>query len=250
MKLTTTELNFIQTVIKTAQLINITSIIIEPGKIRAMDEDQTTILFQDKNIPSIGCGSIGLNRLAVLIPRLTLAESQDKFEVDVITTGDDPDIGFDKYDNTTDSPPMWARSLTMVGTGFKIEYRCASPQTIRAPKNRAGVIDSHVVITPEMVNMIQKGQSAMKADDVTINGSKKGVSIEIADTNGDVLDFLFSDEVIPESENSTIEFSYTYPIKLLLPVLKTNPTGTFHLTTKGSLIFTVNGLDVYILAKG
>lgn len=252
MKLSNEELNFIQTVIKTADLIDIHNIIIEPGKVRAMDEEQTVVLFQDKNIPSLSFGSIGINRTSVFTSRLELARSQENFEVNALTAGDDPTFGFDKYDPALKGgpTPMWARSLTMSGKGTKIDYRCASPQTIRAPKNRAGVNQYSITLTPEAVTMIQKGKSAMKADEVTFNGSTKGVSLELSDINGDALEYHFADIIQGVIPGHDPDFSYKYPIDMLLPIFKTNPMGVFSLTARGSMMFTVNSLDIYIMARG
>lgn len=252
MKLSNEELNFIQLVIKTADLIDISNIIIEPGKVRAMDEEQTVVLFQDKNIPLLSFGSIGINRTGVFTSRLELARAQENFEVKAVTAGDDPSFGFDKYDPSVKNgtTPMWVRSLTMSGRGTKIDYRCASPQTIRAPKNRAGVTQYTIALTPEAVTMIQKGKSAMKADEVTFNGNSNGVSLELSDINGDTLEYHFADVIQGVTPGHEPDFSYKYPIDMLLPIFKTNPMGVFSLTARGSMMFTVNGLDVYIMAKG
>ena len=251
MKLKSEELTFIQTVIKTACLVDIGNIIIERGKVRAMDEDQTVVLFQDTGVPEMSFGSIGLNRISLFNSRLEVARAQDNFAVEAITTGDDNEIGFDKYDPATKNPvPMWVRSLTMSGKGTKIDYRCASPQTIKAPKNRAGVAQHRIDINPEMINMIIKGSSAMKADEVSFVGDKNGCTLEMADINGDSLEYHFTDVVHIDGPGTSPDFEYKYLIKLVLPLLKRNPTGSISITSRGTLIFTVNSLDIYIMARG
>ncbi len=249
MKLTTEELDFIQLVIKTANLIKVTSVIIEPGKVRAMDEDQTTFLFQDGGVPDMQFGSIGLNRLAVLSTRLDLARAQDGFFADVVTTGEDNTVGFDRFDpQSKDKPPMWVRSISMNGKGTSIDYRCASPQTIKAPKNRAGANVFSVTISPDVILMLQKGKAAMKSDEVTFIGTKKGVRLEISDINSDTLSYHFNDTIMCDAGEEP-NFSHTYLIDSLIPVFKTNPVGMFSLTARGSLRFTVNGLDVYFMSR-
>lgn len=249
MKLTKDEIDYIQSVIKTANLVGIGNIIIEPGKIRAMDEDQTVVLFQDKNVPEMSFGSIGLNRISLFLSRLTLALSQDKFEIEAITAGEDSKYSFSMFDPADKKQPMWVRSLTMSGKNVKIDYRCASPQTIKAPKIRAGQGVHKIDLTPDAVDMISKGKSAMKTDDVSFHGNKDGVILEIADINGDSLEYHFSDIVHLLGTGTSPDFSYKYPIELLLPIFKTNPTGSFSLTGKGTLVFPVNGLDIYVMCK-
>jgi len=249
MKLTKDEINYIQAVIKVANLVDIGNIIIEPGKIRAMDEDQTVVLFQDNNVPDMSFGSLGLNRISVFLARLELAKLQDNFTIDAVTAGDTTKYGFDMFTPTDKQTPMWVRSLTMSGKNTKIDYRCASPQTIKAPKTRAGINQHTVDLTPEAVNMIAKGKAAMKSNEVSFHGNKDGVVLEISDINGDALEYHFSD-IVHTNPGVSLDFSYKYPIELLLPIFKTNPTGQFSLTPRGTLMFTVSGLDVYVMAKG
>lgn len=249
MKLNATELEFIQVVIKTAKMLNVAGLIIEPGKVRAMDEDQTVFLFQDQNIPSLSFGSIGLNRLDAFSTRLEIARSQPSFSVEVNTTGEDNTLGYDKYDpKSSDASPMWVRAVTMKSDKVTLEYRCASPMTIKAPKNRAGAKVFSVDITPDLLTMLQKGKCAMKAKEFSLVGNTKGAFIEISDINSDKLSYHFNDTIISHT-GETPSFSYTYPIDSLLTVFKTNQTGTFSLTARGSLSFPVNGLDVYFMER-
>lgn len=250
MKLNKQELDFIQSVIKTIQLVDIENIIIEPGKVRAMDENQSIVVFQDTNIPKMSFGSLGLNRIKVFQTRLELAQSQDNFEIEVTTNGEDDEIGYDKYDVSSKDPqPMWARSFCMSGKNVKLDYRCASPQTIKAPKQRAGISKYVFNIVPEVITMMQKGKIAMKSDEVTFIGDNKGVNLVISDINGDALNYHFTDEY-EVLDGSSSNFSYKYSIDQLLPLFKTNTSGVCSLTARGSLMFTVNSLDVYVMARG
>lgn len=250
MKLTTKEIEFIQGVISTAKLVDIESVIIEPGKIRGIDENHTVVMFQDNGVMDMSFGSIGLNRLDTFNSRLVLVKDQPKFEVEAITVGEDVNIGFDVYDsNIHKKPPMWIRSINMKANKTKIEFRGASPQTIRAPKERSGVARYKIDINPELVNMIQKGQSAMKTKDVTFKGNENGVLMIISDDNGDNLEYKFTDFIHSLDGSNVPSFSYTYPTNLVLSIFKTNPAGFFSLTARGSLIFEVNNIDIFVLAK-
>lgn len=249
MQITTKEMEFVQRVIKTAMLVGIENIIIEPGKVRAMDEAQTVVLFQDNNISDLSFGSIGINRINTFNDRVELAKSGDNFKIEATTDGIDNTMGFDRWNPDTDvRPPMWVRSLLFTSKGMKIEYRCASPKTIKAPKQRAGVTQYSVDINPEMLDMIRKGKAAMKSKFVSIVGDEHGASIEISDDNSDVMTFHFADFV--NTTGPEPDFSYKYEIDQLLPVLKTNPTGTISITARGSLVFEVNGIDIFLMARG
>lgn len=242
-------MDFIQRVIKTAMLVDIENIIIEPGKVRAMDEAQTVVLFQDNNIPDLSFGSIGINRINTFNDRVELAKSGDNFKVEATTDGKNTTMGFDRWDPNTDvPPPMWIRSLLFSSKGMKIEYRCASPKTIKAPKQRAGTPQFSIDINPDMIELIRKGKVAMKSKFVSIVGNDDGAFIEISDDNSDIFSYKFAEFV--NTTGVEPDFSYKYEIDQLLPVLKTNPTGTISLTARGSLVFEVNGIDICLMARG
>lgn len=248
MKLTVEELDFIQGVIKTANSLDVAGVIIEPGKVRAMDEDQTIFLFQDKGIPPMQFGSIALNRLDAFSTRLEITRAQPNFEIEVVTTGTNATLGYDKYDaQSSDAAPMWVRAINMKADKINLDYRCANPMTVKAPKNRAGANVYSISITPELLVMLQKGKNAMKSKEVKLIGNKKGATIEISDINSDTLSYHFNDTIQCHNGDEP-NFSYTYIIDDILPILKTNPTGTFSLTARGSLRYTVNGLDVYFMS--
>ncbi|MCK9369608.1 hypothetical protein M0R04_06845 [Candidatus Dojkabacteria bacterium] len=250
MKLTTQEIDYIQKVITLAKSVNIENVIIEPGKIRAMDVAQTVVLFQDKNVPDMSFGSLGLNRINDFTSRLEIARSQDGFSIDATTTGESPTVGFDVYDPNIKGPtPMWIRSMMMSGKNTKINFRSASPQTIKAPKSRASATVFGVDLTQEAVNMMIKGKAAMKADEVSFNGDKTGVSLEIVDVNGDALEYQFADSTQFQQLGKDSEFSYKYPIDSLLRVFKPNPTGTFYITARGQLMYNIDSVDVYVMAR-
>lgn len=229
MKVDQQTLAYIQNVVETARLVKIENIIIEPNKVRAMDEDRTVLIFQNKDVPSMSFGSIGLNRIDIFESRYNMAKSCSTFEVNVIL----------------DEKQEFARALVMKAKGFKIDYRCANPATIQAPKNLQDTIKCRVKMTPEAVQLMSKGTTAMGADEVKFVGSADGVSFEMEDINKDVLSYTFTTEVEMIDDNSPI-FSHKYPVKILLALFKQNPETSFFLTSKGMIKITVNTLDLYI----
>jgi hypothetical protein len=250
MILTTPEIKYIQKIISLANLLGIENLIIEPNKIRAMNTEQTIVLFQDKNVPEMQFGSLGLNRLKDFTSRLDIVLAQDNFTIDATTAGVDNTIGFDIYEPGSKVPaPMWIRSMLMAAKNTKINFRSASPQTIKAPKVRATGAAFGVDLTPDVVSMITKGKGAMKTDEVGFVGNKDGVWLELIDINGDVLEYQFADSSHINIIGKEPEFEYKYPIDSLLRIFKPNPTGTFHITERGQLSYTVDDIDVYIMAR-
>ena len=86
MKIDSDSLTFIQNVVETAQLVGIDNVIIEPGKVRAINDLKSVVLFQEAGVPDMLFNSVGLNRIGVFLNRLDVARTQDNFTVDVKLT--------------------------------------------------------------------------------------------------------------------------------------------------------------------
>lgn len=237
MKVDNETLAYIENVVATAHLLSIDNIIIEPDRVRALDEDSTVILLHTKGVPVLPFGSIGLNRIDIFSSRYAIAKSVDNFEI--VATVDGPDDA------------KFVRALTMKAKGIKIDYRCANPAAIRAPKGLNDAPKFRARMHPEAVLHMHKGASAMESDELTMIGAVDSVSFEMIDINGDKLTFKFGDGVdnILANDKSEPKFSYRYPIKLLQTLFKANPDGYFYVTSRGMLNVAINGLDVFVLPR-
>lgn len=239
MKLSQETLAYIQQVINTAGVVKIDSIIIEPNRVRAIDDTRTVFILQTTNVPDMEFGSIGLNRTGVLTSRLELGKSLSDFTVDATVEGTDP-------------ATMYARSLVMKAKGIKVDYRCANPLVMKAPKTLNDTNAFRVTINPEAVLMLQKGQMAMTSDEVRFTSSDDGpVFFEMSDINSDILKYEFADmsTKLSDEDDAASDFSHSYPLKTLLPLFKLNPTGYFILTSQGVMKIVINGLDIYVFPK-
>ena len=232
MKLTSDEITYIQNVVKTAQTVDIDNIIIEQDTVRAIDDNKTVVLFQNEGVPDMSFGSIGLNRIDVFVSRLDIAKTQPDFTIEAENVDDN------KY----------ARSLTMKGKGVKIDYRCANPTTIHAPKQIMDTLEYRVQMNADAVMMLQKGQAAMSAETVTIVSNSKGVSFEIVDINNDLFNYTFTDEVENLLEGDNTNFAHRYPIKTLISLFKQN-YESFSIGQRGILNICVHDLNIYVLPQ-
>ena len=232
MKLTQDLIDFIENVVKTGQSINIDNVIIEPGMVRAIDDARTVVLYQNKDVPDMPFGAVGLNRISVLLSRLEIAKTQDNFNINVVI-GDDEE---------------YARSITMKGTGTKIDYRCANPTTIQAPRQINDNLVYRIQLNAEAVSLMQKGQVAMGSETISLIGNDD-VSFELTDVNSDVFKHTFAADIEFLDEDAAESFTHRYPVKTLLALFKQNPDGYFEIGEKGMLSITVNGLDIYVLPQ-
>jgi len=226
MKIDNDTLTYIRNVVETGQMVGIDDVIIETGKVRAINDEKSVVLFQDENVPEMQF-NVGLNRINVFLSRLEVARTQENFAVSVLT----------------DDNGEFARSFTMTGKGFKVDYRCANPKTIRAPKAIADELVHEIQLTAQAVYMLQKGQSAMGSDMVSLICNEEGISFEFVDANDDKFTHQFT------SEGSSETFTYKYPIKILLPLFKHDAESTFKIGRKGMLNIVVNNLNIFVLPQ-
>lgn len=234
MNVDATSLAYIQSVLKTASIVKIGNVVFAPGLVKGADDTKTVIIYQTTNIPDLPFGSIGINRAEVFSSRIELARTAENFSIDAVM-------------HTTAAEPF-VRALSMKGKGIKIDYRCANPQVIPAPKFFNETPAYTMKITPEVITTMQRGQSAMGTDEITFVGNDIGVSFEMSDINNDVLAFKIDDD-ITSVNGTTPDFSYKYPIKTVYSLFKANSDGFFHVTSKGLLKVVVNNLDIYVLAR-
>jgi len=233
MKLTPETIAYIVNAIKTAKLVGIEDVIIEPDMVRAMDPSNSVVLFQNTDVPDMPFGSIGLTRINTLLTRYDIASSCENFNVTADVKGTDD----------------FARSLLLKGKGIKVDYRCGKPLHIKAPRQVNDTLQSSVTINSEAVTMLQKGASAMGADLVSVISNDDGVSFEISDVNSDIFSYTFADSAEPLTDDNKTTFANRYPIKIISALFKSNPTGTFSVGAKGIMSFPINGLTVFVLPQ-
>jgi len=232
MKLTSDVVEYILNVVKTARLIGIDNVIIEPELVRAMDDANSVVLYQNEKVLEMPFGSIGLTRIDGLLARYDIAKTRDKFSIEALVKDGEE----------------FTRSLTMKGKGLKVEYRCGNPAKIKAPRQVNDTMKFRVTLNGEAVNLMQKGQAAMGSENVSII-CNDGVSFELVDVNNDVFSHTFAPDVEALTDDTNKKFAHKYPVKILLAVFKQNPDGEFSIGAKGILSFPLNDLTVYVLPQ-
>lgn len=227
MQLDQANLDYIATVIAVAEALDIENIIIEPGAVRGVANDRSALIFHTTNVPIMPFGSIGINRTRTFGDRLKIAKTCSNFTTTV-----------DVKDEQSSEP--WAKTLTFKGKGISIEYRCANPKTIKAPKTFADGSKSFVDITPELLSMITKGKSAMKAETATIRQASDGVWLDISDINGDALVYQIS------TQTCSTQYAHQYNIDILTKVFKLTAAIPIEITTRGLIKATIQNITVFI----
>lgn len=232
MKLDNDVITLIKSAVKTAHLVGIEQMIIEQGRIRAVDINKTVLLCHTENIPELPFETLGLSRLNIFSSRLSILETRDKMSIDA---------------RLRDGTNV-VHSLQITGEGTKVDFACANPEKIEAPKGIGEEYLYRIALTPEAVMMMSKAQSAMDTDLVTIISNENGVSFEMVDSTNDIFSFKFTDDVtVLQGDLDT--FVYRYPIKTLLSLFKQDTEASFDIGQHGVLRYNVNGLNVMVFPK-
>lgn len=235
MKLDQENLDYILNVVKTAKLVGIEGIAIEPNLVRGYDlKNNSVLILQTVNVPDMSFGSIGMGRLDIFSARYEILRTQDKFSIEA-------DIDMDA---------QCTRSLILKAKGTKIDFRCAKPVAIKGPKQVNETFKHRVHMNSESALLMQKAISAMeKPDVVTLLSNNEGVSFEFLDVNNDKFSHTFMEKVESLTPDATGKFAHRYLVETLFPLIKHNPDGHFDVGQKGILAFTVNNLTVYVLPQ-
>jgi hypothetical protein len=204
--------------------------------VRAIADDNSVVILQTKDVPDMPFGSIGMNRLDVFASRYDLLRSQEKFSIEV----------------AIDDDANCVRSIIMKAKGTKLDYRCAKPQAIKAPRQINDTLKHRVKLNGDTVVLLNKAVQAMsspKAPEHITLISNDGVSLELTDINNDKFNHTFMEKVETLTPDATGKFAHRYFVKTLLPLLKQDSEGHFDVGAKGILAFYVNGLTVFVLPQ-
>lgn len=233
MKLNTATIQFIENTVSTARSVGIEDIIIEEDVIRAADEAKTVLVYHTNNIPDLPFKSIGLSRIGVFLSRVGVVKGQKDFAVDATTHDDEG----------------YVKNLLISAKGVKIDFRCADPKRIIAPKVVNDTMKCLVPLNADAVVLLQKAAAAVSSDNVTIIGNKDGVTFELYEneTNDKFTHTYQAD--IEKLGGDDIQFVHSYPLKIVLPLFKENVDSNFAIGEKGMLNIQMNGLDLYVLPQ-
>lgn len=233
MKLSKDEIQFIESVARTAALFNIDTIIIEPDLVRAIDEERTVYLRQTDNIPTLSFKSICITRVGLFLSRLDIAKGQENFTVEAVMhkSGD------------------FVQSLIFRGKGTKIEYLGSNPLKTKVHRDLNDVRACQVKLNGNVVFLMQKGQVAMGAELVNIISNDE-VTFEFMDVNKDVFSYTFPEAAEALTDDNVTKFAHKYIIKHILTLFKQNPDGYFSIGGRiGTLTVEINGITVYIIPQ-
>ena len=248
MKLSNDTIARLDQLIGTSMIAGIKKIIIEPGKIRGIDENQNVVVITTNSLPDFGGKQVGINRIDQLRSR-----------IDLLRSADGPDLVVEAVESTTVADTIISLELSVGKT--KVPFRCASVTAIaNVPKNIVDKFVWEVTMPTKVLPVLTQGISTMGADHLTI-ASRDGISVslECIDSNKDVFStdggsIRWIGDGAPDSS-----FCKKYVAKFLLPLLREVVKGQYSrgapatdsiiikLGQEGIISITVNDLSFYVL---
>lgn len=239
MKLSTDAIAQLDQLVQTAMIAGLKKLVIEPGKVRGIDEKQSVVIISTTNVPDLNGKQVGINRIDQLSARINLVKAQG-------------DLAIDATESQSNAADIALLELSVGKT--KAQFRCASVEAVKGvPKNITDTLVWEIKVGGKVLPTISQGISAMSSEQLTI-ASRDGltVSFECVDTNKDV--FTTDAEEAPVwtgTGPAGTSFCQKYPAKTLLALikeaLKTEPQVTLRLGEGGILNLEVNKLNIYVI---
>jgi hypothetical protein len=131
---------------------------------------------------------------------------------------------------------------------MKIEYRCANPTAIKAPRQIMDTPKYRISLTPDAIVTLQKAVGAMKCETISVISGDDGVSFELHDENKDKFTYNFADSVQILTDGNG-KFKFHYPTKVMLHLLKNNASNYFDVGMKGVAFFDVGEVNMLVLPQ-
>lgn len=206
MKLQAATISTLDLLLTTLNTIGIEKAIIEPGKIRALDEKKTVGTITDQSVPDLGGRTLGVNRIKALKDRITLAKAQGDVAITATYAASGTDIS----------------SLEISAGRSKSQFRCAASEAVKVPKTFNDAPAYEVLLSMKQIPLIAQAAATMSADDITL-ASKNGtdMTIELIDGSKDVYTFEGEKPVTPiVAGTKATSFSFKYTAKALLALLR------------------------------
>ena len=239
MKLSTDAINQLNLLVQTAMIAGLKKLVIEPDKVRGIDEKQSVVVISSTNVPDLNGKQIGINRIDQLSARINLVKSQG-------------DLSIEATPSQQNAADISILDLSVGKT--KAQFRCASVEAVKGvPKNITDTLVWEIKVGSKALPTITQGVSAMGSEQLTIaSRDGKTVSFECVDTNKDV--FTTDSDVPPNwigDGTAGTSFCQKYPAKTLLALIKeaakTEDPVTLKLGEGGILNLEVNKFNFYII---
>lgn len=228
MKLSKPITNMLVDLMTTAGKLDMSSIIIEPGVVRAIDDNRSVVILSTHDI-DLPFASLAVSRVDLLAKRLSVAKELDNIEYSV-------------HDSSNQ-----VISLKIKAGRVSVDFRCVSASSIKVPKVVADEFNTTLSMDETASSTLSKGRTMMGTSVATLLYQHKDLIVEMCDENNDVFSFVVGNNLVDSSRDY---FAYRYDIGKLHTILTNGKLSTIYIgDNRGILKTTVNGFTTYLLPQ-
>jgi len=208
MKLSTTSIAQLNTIINVCSLVNIDMLSIDatdtPSKLSGINDDRTCVIITDTNVPELEVGSkMGIKKLKILKQRLDLFKLDPSLSITV-----------------NKKPNGEVSELAIKGSKASSSYRTANLISVKCPSAIDDTPVKRISLTQEEVQFILNAERAMGSKKITINvKSDNSVVLELTDSNNDLTSVEITSIAEDIGTNSGSFVSY-YFTEIFSPLIK------------------------------
>lgn len=215
---------------KTAALVGVDGVQITSTGLHGMNEAQNVFLIHYDDVPQFDFETLAVTDLTGFTSRLSLFDDPTAITIEA----------------EMNDRVHCVKKLTMKAGRTRVDYQCADPRLVPAPKKIADEFYYQFDLDDDSITKIQKGLAIFKSDTFTISSNLKGVSVEIQSINNDIFEHTLPTDAIALQGDST-NFMFQYPAKVALSLFKQVRDGTVKVGKKGTIGMALNDINVQIL---
>lgn len=233
MKLSNQEVQQLTNILNTCLIGGVETLIIEDGKVRAVNESKTFAIISDHQVPKLP-KKMGLSRISALKSRM------DLFAGNVV---------IDANDNSREEISF----LDISSGKSKVQFRCTSTALIKAPSSINDSAELTVFLDKSEMKLILDAVRVMSAKLVNFSFKDKGVvTVQIKDSSNECFTINLNSPFSLVSGENVLE-DVNYSSDVLSAVIKKNmediSTLSLSIGGRGTLTTRVSGHTVVLLPQ-
>lgn len=225
-------------------LCEIDDIAIEKQMVRGHTADAKRGIFimEYDNIPEINFTGMGIRGVKTLKSRMGILDE------------DNMSVAFDIKEK--DNGDNIVKKITLASKKTKVDFTCADPALIKAPKRLNDPDLYQFTLTEDTVKVMGKIKNAVAGvDEISFNTEKDGtIKFIVTDENGDVFDHTIAENYeILDPLNTSKHFIHSYKIKYVHALFKAamdlEGEAKLILSSRGVIKLKVKGITIRIVAE-
>lgn len=238
-KLSKASIKMIKDAMRTASILGMEKLVIDNHSIRGESQENSTLmLLKFPEDMDLEFGAMAITRVPELMSRMRIL-------------GNDGDIVPDY--KSRDSGDQFVFRLKLKRGRTSVEFKCADPAYVKAPKAFNDPDCYSFAVTPEDLEVMLSAKAVMQTDKITFIGNEDGkVEFTASASEGDKLLHSLEDsyENLCDGNDS---FTYSYKTKILFPILKELLSGeegeTITISRRGIIKVYINDIPSFVFPE-